>query len=416
MHTSDTVQRVRIYLSESNEAGGRPRYLAAMELLRESGATGATALRGIAGFGVSQQLRVALSDTERSLPIIIEWIDRAERVARILPALDTLLPDALITVEAVQVYRATLRSSGPFGERSVGELALRDVAVISRQEGFVAAVRALVESNQTFIPVLDEQRRLVGSIGDIHLRRQHLPGQHMLAAKPSAERDVLLARYDTMSLDETMSSDILALAADSSMLQAAKAMVEWGLDDVPVIARDGTFYGIFGIDQALHAAQEARAPAQGAIRDADMPVPLGVLMQGVFQTVLGYASAAEGVERLLAAGESPLVVTDNGRPLGLLDHAHLLTQSEDQLRAQLAAVQPITSRAGLQEILGDIRVASLPLVPLPTLPTSATYDQAIGVLREQQVPWIAAVDEQGKLQGLVGRRTLLRALVQESAA
>src|SRR5262245_60964758 len=96
------IQRVRIYLGERDLAAGQPLYLAALERLRREGATGATALRGIAGFGPGRRLRTAgAADLDQSPPVVIEWVDRAERVARVLPALDDLLPNALITIEDV---------------------------------------------------------------------------------------------------------------------------------------------------------------------------------------------------------------------------------------------------------------------------------------------------------------------------
>ena len=51
MSGTESIQRVRIYLNERDQAESQPLYLATLERLRREGATGATALRGIAGFG-----------------------------------------------------------------------------------------------------------------------------------------------------------------------------------------------------------------------------------------------------------------------------------------------------------------------------------------------------------------------------
>src|SRR6185436_20614094 len=94
----EPIQRVRIYLSERDVAEGQPLYLAVLERLQREGATGATALSGVAGFGAGHRLRSAgAADFRQSPPIVIEWVDRTERIGRVLPALDELLPDALIT-------------------------------------------------------------------------------------------------------------------------------------------------------------------------------------------------------------------------------------------------------------------------------------------------------------------------------
>ena len=416
MPATDSVQRVRIYLSEGDEVSGQPLYLATLERLREAGATGATALRGIAGFGASHQLHTTQTSNPKSLPIIIEWVDRTERIARVLPSLDALLPTALITVETLQIYRAALRSSGPFGERSVGELAVRDGATATDAETLLAVVTRLVTSRQQTLPILNNGR-LVGIVGAHELRRSQLPTLERLRAMNETECASLLQPAASVPLAAAMSSEVLALTTDASVVQAAKTMVEWGLDELPIITRDGTFHGTFGIDQALWAAHEARAPSEGAIRTADQPAPIGILMQAARHTVIGYARAADELEKLLGSSEQPLVVVDNGQPLGIIWLNTLLRATDEPLRslfhtAQIAA----TNRATLREGLGETRVASLPLDPLPTLPLNAGYDTAIGVLRDTGSAWLAAVDELGKLQGLVGRSTLLRALVQESGA
>ena len=62
MASNEPVQRVRIYLNERDLAAGQPTYLAALERLRREGATGATALRGIAGFGAGHRIRISGAD------------------------------------------------------------------------------------------------------------------------------------------------------------------------------------------------------------------------------------------------------------------------------------------------------------------------------------------------------------------
>jgi PII-like signaling protein len=57
MTSSETIKRVRIYLNERDQASGQPLYLAALERLQREGATGATVLRGIAGFGAGRSDR-----------------------------------------------------------------------------------------------------------------------------------------------------------------------------------------------------------------------------------------------------------------------------------------------------------------------------------------------------------------------
>ena len=100
---------VRIFIGESDKHDGKPLYQAIVELLRSEGMAGATVLRGIEGFGARSHLHThRILRLSEDLPIVIEAVDRAERIDAILPKLDELIGDGMVTVERVEViaYRA----------------------------------------------------------------------------------------------------------------------------------------------------------------------------------------------------------------------------------------------------------------------------------------------------------------------
>ncbi len=100
---------MRIFVGESDEHDGKPLYQAIVEELRAAGLAGATVLRGIEGFGKSSVLHTGhVLRLSSDLPIVIECVDRSERIEEILPRLDTMIVDGLVTLERVDVriYRA----------------------------------------------------------------------------------------------------------------------------------------------------------------------------------------------------------------------------------------------------------------------------------------------------------------------
>lgn len=194
MTAGEPLQCVRIYLNERDSAEGQPLYLTVLDRLRREGASGATALRGIAGFGAGHRLRTAgIADFSQQTPIIIEWLDRAERVARVLPALDELLGEALITIEDIRAYRAALRSSGPFGSRSVADVARGDITTVAPDMSLAAAFDRLARSRQPLLAVVDDQR-LAGVIAPEDADRFGMMPLEALAELDDAERSAALAR------------------------------------------------------------------------------------------------------------------------------------------------------------------------------------------------------------------------------
>jgi uncharacterized protein len=101
---------LRIYLGESDQWHGKPLYQAIIERLRGAGLAGATVLRGIEGFGAKQHLHTTrILRLSEDLPILIEAVDAEDKIRAILPEMDEMLGDGLITLEPVEVivYRAS---------------------------------------------------------------------------------------------------------------------------------------------------------------------------------------------------------------------------------------------------------------------------------------------------------------------
>ena len=110
MKIEGTGLLVRIYIGEADTWHGRQLYEAIVHLLRERGLAGATVLRGIEGFGAKAHIHTTrILRLSEDLPVLIEVVDQEERLRAILPELDAMVKDGLITLEKVEViaYRAT---------------------------------------------------------------------------------------------------------------------------------------------------------------------------------------------------------------------------------------------------------------------------------------------------------------------
>jgi PII-like signaling protein len=106
---------VRVFLGESDTWHGKPLYEAIVERVREEGIAGATVLRGIEGFGAHSHLHTSrILRLSADLPIVVEIVDQPDRVDAILPLLDEMIPEGLITLEKVRVIadRAGPREEG----------------------------------------------------------------------------------------------------------------------------------------------------------------------------------------------------------------------------------------------------------------------------------------------------------------
>jgi len=103
----DEAQLLRIYVDEGAKHQGMLVHEAVTRLCLREGLAGATVLRGIAGFGARHRLHKAgLERFSADLPVVIEIVDDAAKIERVLPQIRELAGDGLITLEQVRVLRA----------------------------------------------------------------------------------------------------------------------------------------------------------------------------------------------------------------------------------------------------------------------------------------------------------------------
>jgi len=101
---------VRVFIGEADKVRHTPLYEAIVRAAREAGLAGATVWRGMLGFGAASRLRSAkLLDLSSDLPIVVEIVDREERMRAFLPQLHELIDagdcGGLVTMEKVQIIR-----------------------------------------------------------------------------------------------------------------------------------------------------------------------------------------------------------------------------------------------------------------------------------------------------------------------
>ena len=98
--------KVSIYVSEGSKHRGVPVYSTILDFLFYRGVSGATVVKGIAGFGADRHMHsssiVEISD---HMPLKIEFIDTPEKVKEILGKLEELAGSGMIEVQETTVAK-----------------------------------------------------------------------------------------------------------------------------------------------------------------------------------------------------------------------------------------------------------------------------------------------------------------------
>jgi len=111
MQSGVDATELTIFIHESLRQGGKPLYEEILARARREGMAGATIFRGIEGYGVHRHLHsTRLLDVSDDLPVLIEIVDRPERIARFLDAIAPLIPHGTATLNPVTVVTYRGRS------------------------------------------------------------------------------------------------------------------------------------------------------------------------------------------------------------------------------------------------------------------------------------------------------------------
>lgn len=97
---------LRIFIGENDSYHGHPLYEVIVTKAREMNLAGATVLKGIMGFGAESRIHTTkilrLSD---DLPLVIEIVDDKEKIDQLIPWLDEVVSEGLITLEKMKVIK-----------------------------------------------------------------------------------------------------------------------------------------------------------------------------------------------------------------------------------------------------------------------------------------------------------------------
>lgn len=109
MKVPENGKLLRIFIGESDQWHNQPLYEAIVIKARKMGMAGATVLRGSMGFGARSVLHTnTILRLSMDPPIVIEIVDTEEKISALLPHIDAMVKEGMVTVQDVRVlkYRA----------------------------------------------------------------------------------------------------------------------------------------------------------------------------------------------------------------------------------------------------------------------------------------------------------------------
>ena len=108
MELKGKAAALRVIVGESDKVHGKPFYEELVRTARELNLAGATVTRGIMGYGGNSRIHIAkIERLSEDLPLVIEIVDEAEDIGKILPWIEANLINGIVYTAPcdVRVYR-----------------------------------------------------------------------------------------------------------------------------------------------------------------------------------------------------------------------------------------------------------------------------------------------------------------------
>jgi PII-like signaling protein len=128
-----SAKKVTVYVGEDVKYRSEPLYLAVLNYLFYHRVSGATVMKGVAGFGASHQLRTTrILEISENLPIRIEFIEDPMKLQEILPKLVEMVSPGLVDVQDTTVVSISPPSDDRRRKPRLPHAALSGRAILMR--------------------------------------------------------------------------------------------------------------------------------------------------------------------------------------------------------------------------------------------------------------------------------------------
>lgn len=109
-----SARMLRIHFGEDDRWQGKPLHEAIVARCKELGIAEVIVFRGIEGYGSGSRIRRPSHwSFSKDAPIQLSVIDTEERIATLIPFLDTMIEEGLVAASAVEVIRYSRPAAPP---------------------------------------------------------------------------------------------------------------------------------------------------------------------------------------------------------------------------------------------------------------------------------------------------------------
>ncbi len=307
----------------------------------------------------------------------------------------------------------------------VADVMTRDVYSVEPTTPVIEIVTLLLDHELRFLPIVDEQRCVVGVITDGDLLRQGVINLTvaMKQALPLSERAALVLALEaqTKCAADVLTPNPVVVTDSMTLSEAAHLLMQHNLKRLPVVNEQGQLVGILSRDNVLETVAEAdiAAVAAPAPVAAHAPRQVSDVMHRQISLVQPATPLVDVLDAVLASPHHRVVVVDEQQQvIGLITDGDVLKRSSRQIQPNVLRRLATWFSGGARPTELAVAVQGHTAAEVMTrrvVPVAATTPilPAIQQLVSEDVVGMPVIDDQQRCIGWVGRMDLLHALLYQ---
>ncbi len=419
---------IEIFSTEEARHQGRPLYEAAVQYVRGLKiAARCMVFRGMEGcYENGETATQSIVDMSFNMPVLIKIILPSAQADMILPELETMVDDGIISVREMNIRCHKTRKHLIPRHLKVRDMMTANPKSVSLTTPVSDVVRFLLSSTFTGVPVVDEHYHPAGVIsqGDL-IYRGGMPARLGLLAESGADSlNTVLQSLSAKKAREIMSPAV-CVKEDEMLAKSVDLMLKKNLKRLPVTDDQGKLTGILSRMDIFRTITN-QMPDWDAIRKQSILVGnlkyVSDIMRRDIHTVLP-DTPTEEVLRMIDSNDIQriAVVNPEGKFLGMISDRNLLSAFSDKKEgiweyffSRIPFAERKTKHKDFSTHLQSMTAADIMKTGAVTVLETDTVDRAIHLMTEKMIKRLPVLDNQGKFKGMISRESLLRAGFQSS--
>lgn len=401
---------LRIYVGDSDRLGGRLVHEAIVEEARKRGLAGATAMRGMIGFGANSLVHTAkILRLSEDLPVVVEIVDKPDRIAAFVPILEDMVGEGTITRHTVQAtFNCTMR---------VREVMTSEVVTVAPDAPLSEVLKLLLDKGIKAVPVV-QGHKVVGMVtgGDL-LKKAGMGLRVSLHSELPQELQGEQARkLDVLgkTARDVMSGPVTTVNIHARVPEAAALMASRKLKRLPVVDDVGDLCGILSRVDILKTIATATAVSDTLPPQLPQGLNLtaGDVMLRDIPTVTPDTPLEEALNKLVATPLRRVVVVDQERRVVgiVLDRELIRRFSQQENPGLLRSLADLLTPGATTGRITGVTVREAMRSDVFLVQEDAPLTEVLQRMVETGGKRLVVLDVDGRLRGMVDRDTVLKVI------